>query len=503
MTAVLSYTLAELVELLQDLGAQLLGPGDVHVSSIREDSRQVHPGCLFVARRGEKSDGTQYVKSAFKQGAVAVLCERGSGVVETPRVEVDRVLPAWARLAQELAGRPSEKMQLVGITGTNGKTTTASLVAQSLQLLGHTTAQIGSLGFFIQEERISDSFTTPQPDEMAAALSLAVARQVQYCVMEVSSHALAQDRVAGLQWMSAGFTNLSQDHLDYHQTMEQYGREKAKLFLQCRPQHSVLITDEPFGRELAQKLDSAWRVSTRPDPTADMEALRVEVSAEGLRARIRVREQEYELSSPLVGRHNLENLLVAWGLLLTLGIKPERALSALARAGRVAGRLERCDTEEDEVRVFVDYAHTPDALQRVLQTLREVTEAPLVCVFGCGGDRDRSKRPLMGQAVAAGADIIWLTSDNPRTENPAQILAEVRAGLQGARGEVHEEENRALAIERAILEAPRGALLLIAGKGHEDYQIVGTQVLPFDDRKQARRALAKRRAVSATKDKIG
>jgi len=488
----LSLTLATLTERLRSAGARLVGDPSVRVDSIDDDSREIAVGGLFVARSGQRESGVHFVDAAVGRGALAVLTGRDSGVGFEPRIELDDVALGFGLAAQELAGRPADTLQIVGITGTNGKTTTASLVDQALRFLRIPSARLGTLGFFIGDELIFDTLTTPLPHRLAESLALAKERGVRVVVMEVSSHALAQKRVAGVRFEVAAFTNLSQDHLDYHETLEAYGAAKARLFFEHAPAHSVIFTGSDFGRELAGRLPSALTASREPHTGARLSVERSRIGSAGIEAELSLGETTLSLRSRLLGAHNLENLLVALGILLSLGIDAEQAAFALAQAGNVPGRLERCDGPEDDLLAVVDYAHTPDALSRVLGALRAIGDRPLVCVFGCGGDRDRSKRAPMAQAVADGADIIWLTSDNPRYEDPAQISSDVRAGLpEGC--EFFEEPDRARAIDRAILTAPEGAMILVAGKGHETYQLVGDQRLSFDDRQRTREALAKRR----------
>jgi UDP-N-acetylmuramoyl-L-alanyl-D-glutamate--2,6-diaminopimelate ligase len=294
-----------------------------------------------------------------------------------------------------------------------------------------------------------------------------------------------------VRFASVAFTNLSQDHLDYHETMEAYGNEKAKLFREGSPAARVLNIDDAFGRNLAAEFPEGLSISAAGAP-ADISAVQPSFRRDGLSAQVSVFGSKIGLSSPLLGRHNLENLLVAWGLLHTLGVAPTDAAGALGKAAGVPGRLERCDGPRDDIVVVVDYAHTPDALTRALATLSELAFEEVVCVFGCGGDRDRAKRPLMGKAAAEGADRVYLTSDNPRSEDPMSILRDVRPGLAEMKAPAVEEVDRRLAIEQAVTSAAPGAVVLIAGKGHEDYQLIGDQVLPFDDRVEARRALALR-----------
>ncbi len=484
--------LDELVDVLVDCDVRLVGDGSTIVEGITEDSRWVSAGTLFVARRGEKVDGTRFISAAMGAGASAVLCPPGLGVEVRPRLEVSDVRKAWGLCAHELYRNPSDAVTAVGITGTNGKTTVAFLVEQALSHLGVSTGRLGTLGFVLNGKKLEDSLTTPQPDQLARCFARVRDRGGQALVLEVSSHALDQQRTAGVRFAVVALTNLSQDHLDYHGTMEEYARAKGRLFRQGAPGARVLNVDDAFGRVLASEFPDAVTISAS-GKSAQVTAVDAEFHREGLRAIVRSGAVETRLSSPLLGRHNLENLLVSWGILVALG-KPATAIAdALGRATGVPGRLERCDGDEDDIAVVVDYAHTPDALDRALSTLVELAFRQVICVFGCGGDRDRSKRPKMGEAAARHADRVFVTSDNPRTEEPLAIIDEILPGLSGSNTPPVVLADRRVAIQKAVCSARPGAVVLIAGKGHEDYQLVGDQVLHFDDRVEARLALALRR----------
>jgi UDP-N-acetylmuramoyl-L-alanyl-D-glutamate--2,6-diaminopimelate ligase len=310
--------------------------------------------------------------------------------------------------------------------------------------------------------------------------------------MEVSSHALAQERVGGVSFSVAAFSNLSQDHLDYHGTMAEYGAAKARLF-ERGPKASVINVADAFGRQLADRTPGALRVSLDPSQSADVLAKHVRLSQNGIALDVVALGRDIALESPLLGAFNAENLMLSLGILLRLGMSPEVAAAHLAKASAVPGRLERIDGPLDDVVALVDYAHTPDAVGRVIEMARALAPSHIVCVLGCGGDRDRRKRPLMGRAAAEGADEVWITTDNPRSEDPAQIAREVLLGASAGRARVHVELDRRQAIKNAILSAPPGAMVLVLGKGHETYQLVGSNVLDFDDRLEVKSALMGRR----------
>lgn len=489
-----SWTIAQLIEKLP--GARAIGATEVRVNDITDDSRNVRSGSLFVARRGDAFDGRLYAQAALDKGAACVLCQASDVVEAEPRIEVPDLREAWGVLSHKIFGEPCRALRVVGITGTNGKTTVASLVAQALQHMGKRTARAGTLGFFVGDAKLSESLTTPMPDQLARMLARAVELGAEYAILEVSSHALNQKRTAGMEFCVTAFTNLTQDHLDYHGTLAAYAAEKERLFSEYPSQSQVFNLDDPTGRAWYARYRAqrpTTGVATSQQPQARLCVDSAQFGADGIVATVNEEGTRHLLRSPLLGRHNLENLLVAFAILGHLGFEAALACDALQSARGVAGRLERCEDAADDIVVVVDYAHTPDALRRVLATLRELSFTELVCVFGCGGDRDRSKRPLMGQAVAEAADRVFVTSDNPRTEQPQAIIADILPGLVSAKSPVQVDVDRRTSIERAILSAkPRGCVL-IAGKGHEDYQIIGKQVLPFDDRAEARRALALRR----------
>ncbi len=499
LPATAGVSLLELARALEPYGARVSGDGAVRVSGVRQDSRRVEPGDLFAARAGERASGADFVRDALGRGAVAVLAEAGFVPLGlgVPVLEVNDARAALGRAAEHVYGEPSRALALVGITGTNGKTTTSVLIEHALAVLGARPARLGTLGFaFGGGERVG-SMTTPEADDVSRALADVVAQGGTHFVMEVSSHALSLARVDALHFRVAAFTNLSQDHLDFYPSMAEYGAAKARLFTELRPDVSVIGVDDEFGPTLAAR--AGGRVlTTGRSPDAAIRPVSATVDALGVRAELVTPFGPAGLTSRLLGEHNLENLLLALGVLCALGYAPARAAQALASAPAAPGRLERCDDDTDDVRVLVDYAHTPDALSRVLAAVARITPGEVTCVFGCGGDRDPDKRPKMGAAVARAAARAILTSDNPRSEDPAAIARAVEVGLRdgGARYEL--ELDRARAIERAVLEARPGDSVLLAGKGHEPYQIIGTETRPFDDRVEARRALGLRRARGAS-----
>jgi UDP-N-acetylmuramoyl-L-alanyl-D-glutamate--2,6-diaminopimelate ligase len=513
--------------------ATVEGDASVLCTGVHHDSRQVRPGDLFVVRRGEKYDGNAFVADAVARGAVAVLAERHDGptsasVVRAPSVpvlRVDDVATGLAYTAAAVYGHPAFSLDVIGITGTNGKTTTTHLVRAAIDgALGRPLCGIvGTIGHSYAGRTVAASHTTPEADELARVLAVMRKRGATHIAMEVSSIALVLGRVKAVRFRVAAFTNLTQDHLDFHGSMEAYAAAKMALFTTCEPGLAVVNVDDPFGVKIAAAAKcKTLRVRTKVGATdADIAPISVDASANGMRIVARIPGGDLEINTRLVGLHNLENLLVAIGVASVLDLEVDRAAAALATEIGAPGRLERCDGPGDDVVVVVDYAHTPDALARVLDAVREVSRPldeaggtrvatpRLLCVFGCGGDRDPGKRAPMGEAVGARSDLAIVTSDNPRTEAPEAIAEPVEEGVRASglarlapeelgtarRGYVIElDRQRAIAL--AIEAARPGDVVLVAGKGHEDYQIIGTTKRPFDDRVEARRALEARRARS-------
>jgi UDP-N-acetylmuramoyl-L-alanyl-D-glutamate--2,6-diaminopimelate ligase len=487
-------TLSDIASELEAWDARVVGDAEVRPSGVRQDSRNVEAGDLFCARGGTRANGADFAADAVKKGAVALLIDRGVELpaLGVPLIVVSDVRRATAFAAELVYGRPSRALALVGVTGTNGKTTTAILVEHALNALGRKPARLGTLGFSFRGAAQPGALTTPEADDVSRLLARVVAEGGSDFVMEASSHALAQGRVDALSFDVVAFTNLSQDHLDYHTSMESYGAAKARLFTELHPRVSVVNVDDPFGRLLAKRAGGDVFTVGR-SVSANVRPVNVTLDGRGIRGSIATPRGTAIVESRLVGEHNLENLLVALGVLVGLGFDAEPAALALGSAPQVPGRLERCDDDRDDVRVLVDYAHTPDALERVLSAVRGVTSGDVICVFGCGGDRDPDKRPKMGRAVAHGATRAIVTSDNPRSEDPLAIVRAIEPGFAGSSTPYEVELDRARAIEKAVLGARPGDAVVLAGKGHETEQIVGAERRPFDDRVEARRALELRR----------
>jgi UDP-N-acetylmuramoyl-L-alanyl-D-glutamate--2,6-diaminopimelate ligase len=491
-----------LLEALPD--KMVLGTLPRTVSGIAYDSRKIAAGELFVAIPGFKQDGRRFAADAVERGAAAVVAEGADPLPgsATPRVLVPSTRLALARLADAFHGHPSRHLTMVGITGTNGKTTTSLLVEALLAAGGRPTGVIGTIEYRVGPHVETASQTTPEALELQSLLGRMVQAGVGGTAMEVSSHALALHRVDGIEFDVAVFTNLTQDHLDFHRTLEAYRDAKARLFTLLaasrKPYRTAVVnTDDPAGAAMlaAAAGDGRVRAITFGLHTeAELRPHRWESGMDGIRLEVVTARGPVEIASPLVGEHNVMNLLGAVGVGLALDMEPARIGPALSRVAAVPGRFERVEAGQPFL-VVVDYAHTPDALERVLTTARKLLRAGgrLGVVFGCGGDRDRGKRPIMGGIAARLADRTWVTSDNPRTESPAAILAEIEAGIPpAAAGRCESLVDRARAIESAVGWGREGDVVVIAGKGHETYQIIGARTLDFDDREVARAALLAR-----------
>ena len=509
------FTLS-LAEVARELpgGAQIQGDASVRVSGVQQDSRRVDTGDLFVARSGAQTSGADFIEDARARGAVALLADSDTVAPEgLPVLRVEDVPGALAFAAAAVYGHPSFSLDVVGITGTNGKSTTTHLVRALIDgaLGGPRCAIVGTLGHEYDGATFPATHTTPESDELARVLASFRDHGASHVAMEVSSIALAKQRVSATRFRVAAFTNLTQDHLDFHGTMDRYGASKAALFLECAPGAAVVNVDDAFGRELARQVRAPLvRVSIRSASESDAEIApkAVELSDRGIRATLRTPRGDVALASPLVGVYNLENLLVAVGVAVALDLDLRAASLGLVNEKGPRGRLERCEGPDDDITVLVDYAHTPDALARSLDAVRAATRGGVLCVFGCGGDRDTTKRAPMGRAAAARAEVVIVTNDNPRGEAPTTIVRQIVDGIRSTnmlamdsvelarqgRGYLVELD-RARAIECAILGARSGDVVLVAGKGHETYQLVGSERYDFEDRGEAERALASRRRV--------
>jgi UDP-N-acetylmuramoyl-L-alanyl-D-glutamate--2,6-diaminopimelate ligase len=482
-------------------------PSERDVSMIAYDSRQVTPGAVFVAVKGQHADGLSFAHDAVARGAQAIVSEAVAPAgTETAWIQVPDARLALAALSAAFFGWPSEELSLVGITGTNGKTTTSYLLSRIFEAAGHRCGLIGTVGHRVGSKQLEAARTTPEAPELHLMLRAMVAEGCSACVMEVSSHALALRRADHLRFAAGIFTNLTRDHLDFHRDMENYFLAKRRLFEVVPPDAPAVINlDDRRGAEMAA-------VAGRPvtyaiDAPADVRPGPLSYSLDGLTFEVRTPRGPLAVRSPLVGRPNAYNILAAVTAAMALDLPFSAIEDGIRALAIVPGRFQVVSQPGDDVRVVVDYAHTDDALKNLLETARQLGPARVITVFGCGGDRDRSKRPLMGAVAARLSDLVIVTSDNPRTEDPAQIIDEIKRGIlipadRAPKGQAGPKStpclaivDRKAAIERAVKEARAGDLVLIAGKGHEQYQVIGERVLPFDDVDVAAAALARRRSV--------
>ncbi len=463
--------------------ARLPGNQDIRVTSCTNDSRRVRPGDLFVAMLGVEHDGHEFAHEAIARGARAVLAERALPAWQVPVIQVGDTRQALGRLCQALAGQPSQRLKVVGVTGTNGKTTTTLLIASILEAAGHLPGVLGTLGYFDGLELEPAGLTTPTAPQLADWLARMVANGCSHAVMEVTSHALCLGRVAGVEFDAACLTNVRHDHLDFHGTFDRYRAAKGRLLRLLKPEGvAVFNVDDPGALALVR--DAAGPTLTVGiDGPAEIWATPIESHWSEQTFLLHVDRAALPVRTRLIGRHNVENCLVAAAVGLSYGIDPPTVVRGLEAVARVPGRLERL-TCGQPFGVFVDYAHTPDALGCVLKTLRPLVRGRLICVFGAGGDRDSSKRPAMGQAVDRGADLAVITSDNTRHESPRAIAADILSGFRvGAQPQLILDRGEAIAW--ALDQARPGDCVLIAGKGHESMQWKGDYAVPFDDREFA------------------
>ena len=491
---------------------------NVPITRLVTDSRSVHPGDIFIAYPGEKTDGRQYIASAVTQGAGAVIWEAQHFVWndswQVPNLAVSDLRSKAGWLADAACGAPSEKLWMVGITGTNGKTSTCHWIAHALSQTGKSCALIGTLGNgFAGALRLTEN-TTPDAVRVHGLLADYLQVGARAVAMEVSSHALSQGRVNAVHFDVAMLTNLSRDHLDYHGDMHSYADTKRRLFEWQKLGFVVMNLDDPYGVELAEKLQDAdaevigYGLTDTALQFAERLGLRMvygnllAMTGQGLRLEVHSSWGAAEIDCGLVGRFNATNLLGVLGVLMVSGVPLSEAADSLSRAQPVVGRMQRLGSA-DEPTVIVDYAHTPDALEKVLQALREISAAEggkVLCVFGCGGDRDRGKRAMMGLVAERFSDYCIVTSDNPRSENPHEIIAEIISGMNEDNHEVIVD--RAAAIQSAINYAKQNDTVLIAGKGHENYQEINGIRRPFNDASVARQVLQSSHAFRQAHDKL-
>ena len=495
----------KLAQLLERLNPERSwGAADLEIRGIDYDSRRIEAGWALCALKGEKADGHDYICQALGRGAGVVIMEKECPLPEkVAGVVVTNARKALASTSALFYGEPTHDIPVVGVTGTNGKTTTTYLVEALMREAGHYPAVLGTINYRFGDKVHPSLHTTPEAPELLGTMSDFRGRGCDAMVMEVSSHALAQYRVDGVEFNVGVFTNLTPEHLDYHHSMDEYFASKQRLFseLIIPGGHAVINVDDPYGKRLAARVKGA--ITYGCESRADVAPREIELGLEGIRGFVDTPEGAVAIESSLVGRFNLSNLLAAVATGVALGYSPSLIGSGLRKASQVPGRMERIENRRGAL-ILVDYAHTGDALEKVVTACRELKPRRLITVFGCGGDRDRSKRPEMGRAAAESSDIVIVTSDNPRTEDPEAIIEDILPGLQGTFSKVWTLEearnedgkgycviaDRREAIRFAVSLLENDDLLLVAGKGHEDYQIIGTEKTHFDDREEIRQALA-------------
>jgi len=464
------------------------------VQGVTMDSRRVAPGFVFVAIEGRSTDGHRYVDEAAKKGAVGIVSERAAPKKSTVAwVRTEDARRAAGLLSAKLAGEPSRHLRLVGVTGTNGKTTTAFLLDGIFQKLAPPSALMGTVVHRVGSNSQRARHTTPESPEIQAFLKSAVEEGCRFGVLEVSSHGLALGRLEGTEFECAVFTNLSRDHLDFHRDMEDYFAAKRRLFEDYLRASGTAVVgiDNSYGRRLAEAIGGSVLTYGFAED-AGLRIENVESSFDGLVIRFKDRDVAFEGKSPLIGQHNALNFLAAYGAARSLGLSSDDILGALEQLGSVPGRFEKIEAGQP-FHVIVDYAHTDDALRNILEAARSLPHRRVLTVFGCGGDRDRSKRPLMGAVAARLSDLVVLTSDNPRSEDPMAIIREIELGTKGPRcqADVRVEPDRRKAIRLALSLSEPGDVVLVAGKGHEPYQLIGDRVIAFDDREVVREILTR------------
>lgn len=485
------------------------GDLNVEVIDVTDDSRQVKPGTLFVAVKGTQVDGHEFIDKACAQGAAGVMIAAGSQGAGFPFVEgrtpavieVEDTRAALGQVASCFWKEPSRSLTMIGVTGTNGKTTVTHLIKGLLESAERKVGLLGTIGYFVGSEHFAASHTTPGPVALQSFLGKMVNAGADSAVLEVSSHALAMDRVGGCEFDIVVFTNLTQDHLDFHQSMEEYFQAKLRLFQQyvatkskSSPKRAIVNIDDEWGQQILQQCSvPTWSYSIQG--SADLQATDLSLSMKGTTFTALTPIGPMPIQTSLVGEHNVSNLLAAIGVAVECGLSSDIIQKSISAFGSVPGRFELVNEGQD-FSVVVDYAHTDDALARLLAAAQALKKGRIITVFGCGGDRDRGKRPKMGQVAAKNSDLVFVTSDNPRTEDPSAIIHDIELGIlalpESSRTSYRLISDRRNAIHAAIQEAGPQDLVLIAGKGHEDYQIIGVERHHFDDREVAREALTNR-----------
>ncbi|MBU3098653.1 MULTISPECIES: UDP-N-acetylmuramoyl-L-alanyl-D-glutamate--2,6-diaminopimelate ligase [Clostridium] len=469
----------KLRKIMENINFNLIkGDIDIDIKKIQYDSRKVKKGDVFFAIEGYNLDGHKYIQSAINNGAVAVICQKDiEDGLDIVVIKVEDARRALAISAANYYENPSRSMKTIGITGTNGKTTSAFMIKAILEQSGYKVGLIGTIANFIGKKKIHTERTTPESLELHELFKEMVDSNVDYCVMEVSSHSLSLDRVYGIEFCESIFTNLTQDHLDFHKTFENYFNAKLKLFKLSKT--SVINIDDEYGAK-AYNLIKNSKLSFALNHTADIMASNIKMHSRGSQFTLKYKESSFDIELNIPGNYNVYNALGCIAVCLNQGVEIPAIKKALQKV-QVLGRCELVENNHNlGFEIILDYAHTPDGLENILETVREFTKGKLIAVYGCGGDRDKTKRPIMGRIGTNLSDFSFITSDNPRTENPLEIIKDVVLGIEKNNFEII--ENRREAIKRAIESATTGDIIVIAGKGHEDYQILKDKTIHFDER---------------------
>lgn len=463
---------------------------DVEISYITDDSRKVREGCAFVCIKGKNFDGHNAALQAEENGAVAIIAERDVGCKN--QVIVENTRSVYAKMCSEFFSRPSKKMKMIGVTGTNGKTTVSTLIYEVLIRLGKKVGLIGTVSNIIDGKKTDSVLTTPDAFDLNRMFKEMVDCGTEYCIMEVSSQALDQCRTDGCHFDIGIFTNISRDHLDYHETMENYIAAKRKLFLNC--DKAVINIDDPSYKLLLDGTDCKTLTYSAKQNSADLTAKTVKLSPGAVDYAIVGISMIGRVHYQTPGMFSVYNSMAAIGCALEMGFDFDDTLSAVAQIKSVKGRFEVLDTDTP-YRIIIDYAHTPDGLENVLKTLNEVKQGRVITVFGCGGDRDKTKRPIMGETVARLSDVAVVTTDNPRTEEPESIINDILEGMKKSPNETFVKVDRTQAIHFAIDMAKENDIILLAGKGHETYQVIGKEKLHYDEREKVKEYLEKKKEI--------
>ncbi|MBN1823174.1 MAG: UDP-N-acetylmuramoyl-L-alanyl-D-glutamate--2,6-diaminopimelate ligase [Endomicrobiales bacterium] len=486
----------KLSKILKNIDSKVKGDADIEIKGITYDSRKVKRGYAFIALSGQHVDGRSFAAKAVSEGAVCVIADAEIPGIKAVQVEVKNPAEAMADISSNFYSHPDKNLHLIGVTGTNGKTTITYMLESIFSRNKKATGVIGTINYRYAKKVIPALNTTPQSLDVDRMLAEMSREKVAVCVMEVSSHALELDRVRGLEFDTAIFTNLTRDHLDFHRTMEDYFSAKAKLFTSLKsgeknfPKTAIVNIDDPWSNKLIPLVKGAGVVTYGLSPKADYCAENIRASSRGSEFLVQTPLGRRKVELPHLGRHNVYNALACVASAVGFGVPFESTISALENVQQVPGRLEKVDCGQNYT-VVVDYAHTDDALRNVLEALKELNPARLVTVFGCGGDRDRSKRPVMGDVATDLSDFVFVTSDNPRTEDPERIALDIEVGIRRKhRSNYQVLVEREQAIAAAVNMAAKGDIILIAGKGHETYQIIGDQRVHFNDVEMARKYIS-------------